>query len=364
MSQDILVTLIDPDPDQPRRHFDMAAIDELAQSIASDGLASPILVRPVGERYVIVYGERRWRAVRSLGWATIPADVREMTPAEAHWLALAENIQRADLTPTEEAEAYQRILADGTTQTELAGRLGKTQSYIAQKLRLLTLPSAVRLYIAGGVLTEGHARQLLTLRALYGELEARFVVTQGEDETTWDWPAAFALLRDIRPEDNPVCWFAKANGPSTAAIIEGCAELGRCIDAAGGVLPQWEVAAFWWASLAVYEGASVADLLKALHLWEGRFVSALTNCLMFPERPEASGGELETMLYYGYQSDVRHSSALAWVDRSAERPERIQEGIWDMLDENHLNHMPLPSALQPWGFQHERYMKLTEDRRW
>ena len=251
MSQDILVNLIDPDPEQPRRHFDMAAIDELAQSIASDGLASPILVRPVGERFVIVYGE----------------------------------------------------------------------------------------------------------------LEARFVVTQGAGETTWDWPAAFALLRDIRPEDNPVCWFAKANGPDTAAIIEGCAELGRCIDAAGGVLPQWGVAAFWWASLAVYLEASVADLARWLRLWEARFVSALTHCLMFPERPEASKGELEMMLYYGYQSDVRHSSALAWADRDAERPERIQEGIWRMLDDEHWEHMPLPSACQPWGFQHERYMELTEGRR-
>ena len=164
MSRDILLSLIDPDPDQPRQHFDQAAIDELAQSIAANGLAVPVLVRPVaGERFMLVHGERRWRAVSQLGWQTIPAEVRDLTIDESRWLALVENVQRADLSPLEEARAFRARLDEGLTQAELARRIGKSQSYIAHKVRLLTLPSEVQDAVAARQLSEGHARQLLRL---------------------------------------------------------------------------------------------------------------------------------------------------------------------------------------------------------
>lgn len=178
MSQDILLTLIDADPEQPRRFFDPAALAELAQSIGANGQAVPILLRPGADgRYIIVHGERRYRAVQSLGWAAIRAEVRDMTPGEARWLALAENVQRADLTPIEEADAYRAALADGITQTELGRRLGKTQSYIATKLRLLKLPEDVRQAVDAGAITEGHAKQLLRLtgEAQQSELAQRAV---------------------------------------------------------------------------------------------------------------------------------------------------------------------------------------------
>ena len=172
MSRDILLTDIDRDPDQPRQHFDEAALQELADSMAATGQAVPITVKPAGARYVIVTGERRWRAAQLLGWATIRADVQDIDAAAAQWQTLVENIQRAGLTPIEEAHAFQRLVDAGHTQTEIARRIGKTQSYVAQKIRLLRLPSGVQdMLNAGrpsvpemlnaGRLSEGHGRQLL-----------------------------------------------------------------------------------------------------------------------------------------------------------------------------------------------------------
>lgn len=172
MSRDISVLDIDPDPEQPRQHFDEAALQELADSLAATGLAVPITVKPVGARYVIVTGERRWRAAQMLGWSTIRADVQDIDAATAQWQTLVENIQRAGLTPIEEALAFQRLVDAGNTQTEIARRIGKTQSYVAQKIRLLRLPAGVQdMLNAGrpsvpemlnaGRLSEGHGRQLL-----------------------------------------------------------------------------------------------------------------------------------------------------------------------------------------------------------
>jgi ParB/RepB/Spo0J family partition protein len=161
MSRDILVNHIAPDPDQPRKHFDQATLDELAQSMAANGSAVPILVRPAGERYIIVHGERRWRAATQLGWETIPAEVRELSAEESHWLSLIENVQRADLSPIEEARAYQAYLATGITQEALGQRIGKSRTHIATKLRFLRLNEVIQVALDAGFISEGHAKQLL-----------------------------------------------------------------------------------------------------------------------------------------------------------------------------------------------------------
>jgi ParB family chromosome partitioning protein len=161
MSRRIPVRLIDPDPEQPRQRFDEDALEELAQSLAQDDLIQPIMVRPVGERYVIVHGERRWRAAVRLGWDAIPAEVRDLDAGEARWVALVENVQREDLNPIEEALAYQRHLETGITQQDLARRIGKSQPHVSHKLRLLTLPAEVQQALIEKGITEGHARQLL-----------------------------------------------------------------------------------------------------------------------------------------------------------------------------------------------------------
>ncbi|WP_294740150.1 nucleoid occlusion protein [uncultured Exiguobacterium sp.] len=150
---------------QPRTVFDGDRIEELAVTIKEHGLLQPIVVRKQGTGYEIIAGERRYRAVRSLGWKTIPAIVKEMTDETTASLALIENLQREDLTPIEEAEAYERLLAlQDITQEVLARKLGRSQSTIANKLRLLRLPIDVREALKQRTITERHARALLPLK--------------------------------------------------------------------------------------------------------------------------------------------------------------------------------------------------------
>lgn len=150
---------------QPRTVFDGDRIEELAVTIEEHGLLQPIVVRKQGTGYEIIAGERRYRAVRSLGWETIPAIVKEMTDETTASLALIENLQREDLTPIEEAEAYERLLAlQDITQEVLARKLGRSQSTIANKLRLLRLPTDVREALKQRTITERHARALLPLK--------------------------------------------------------------------------------------------------------------------------------------------------------------------------------------------------------
>ena len=155
---------IRPDRHQPRRHFDEAHIEELAESIRSKGVLLPLIVRRAPDGYVLVAGERRWRAAQKAGLRELPAMVREVTEKEAFELALIENIQREDLNPIEEAGAYKRLIEEhGLTQEELAARVGKDRSTVANALRLLRLPDAIKQAIVGGQLSMGHARALLAI---------------------------------------------------------------------------------------------------------------------------------------------------------------------------------------------------------
>ena len=155
---------IRPDRSQPRRHFDEAHIEELAESIRSKGVLLPLIVRRDGEGYVLVAGERRWRAAQKAGLRELPVMVREVTGKEAFEIALIENIQREDLNPIEEAGAYRRLIEEhGLTQEELAARVGKDRSTIANALRLLRLPEAIQRAVVSGELSMGHARALLAI---------------------------------------------------------------------------------------------------------------------------------------------------------------------------------------------------------
>jgi len=133
-------------PDQPRHTFDEAALEELAGSIREQGVIQPLIVRTApGGRFVLIAGERRWRAAQRAGLKQVPVIVKEATDAEAFELALVENLQRSDLNPIEEAEAYRRLTEDsGYTQELLAQRVGKDRSTVANALRLLRLPAPVR----------------------------------------------------------------------------------------------------------------------------------------------------------------------------------------------------------------------------
>jgi len=155
---------IDPSPFQPRTVFDDERIDELCQTIRTHGVIQPIVVRVRNGRYEIIAGERRWRAVKKLGLETIPAIIREFNDSQAASIALIENLQREGLTAIEEAVAYQKLLdLHNLTQESLAQRLGKSQSTIANKLRLLHLSEPVKQALMERKITERHARALLTL---------------------------------------------------------------------------------------------------------------------------------------------------------------------------------------------------------
>ena len=156
------VSAMAPHPDQPRRHFDEQALDDLAQSIAQRGLIQPIVVRPHGHDYQIVAGERRWRAAQRARLHEVPVIVRDLDDAETMEIALVENIQRADLNAIEEAEAYRRLIDQfGHTQEALGKLVQKSRSHISNLLRLLDLPSHVRDLVVHGSLEMGHARALL-----------------------------------------------------------------------------------------------------------------------------------------------------------------------------------------------------------
>ena len=161
---EIALDEIDVSGSQPRRRFVDQTIAELAQSIASHGVLQPILVEPVDSRYRIIAGERRFRAARRAGLQRIPALVRTSTDDERIALALIENIQREDLTPLEEAQAYRRLIeVSGISQEDLAARVGKNRSTISNSLRLLGLPVEMQDALTDGTISAGHARALLMI---------------------------------------------------------------------------------------------------------------------------------------------------------------------------------------------------------
>lgn len=169
---------LSPHPDQPRRRFDEAMLDELAGSIAARGVIQPIVVRPHGNEYQIVAGERRWRAAQRARLQEVPVVVRDFDDSETLEIALVENIQRQDLNAIEEAQAYQRLSGEyGHTQDALAKIVHKSRSHVANLLRLLELPAGVQGKVVDGSLSMGHARALLGASNVEGLAEQ--VVARG-----------------------------------------------------------------------------------------------------------------------------------------------------------------------------------------
>lgn len=160
--KEIEVSRISGNPEQPRTRFDAKALDELASSIAANGIVQPIVVRRAGSRYQIVAGERRWRAAQRAGLHKVPVVIKEVSDDKILEIALIENIQREELNPIEEANAYRKLIDTiGLTQEELSGRVGKERSLIATSMRLLKLPEEIQKLIEEGKLTAGHGRALL-----------------------------------------------------------------------------------------------------------------------------------------------------------------------------------------------------------
>jgi ParB family transcriptional regulator, chromosome partitioning protein len=169
---DLPIDEITPNQYQPRTNFNEESLNELAQSIKSDGVIQPVIVRRSGSGYELITGERRWRAAKRAGLRTIPAVIRDVSEFRTLEWALIENIQRQDLNPLEEATAYASLIDDfHLTQEELAQRVGKDRSSIANYLRLLRLPSEIKERIERNELTMGHARALISLDKAKDQLE-------------------------------------------------------------------------------------------------------------------------------------------------------------------------------------------------
>ncbi len=229
---EIEVAAIRPNPHQPRVHFDEQSLLELSSSIAEMGVLQPILVRPVDDgTYELIAGERRWRASQRAGLATIPAILRTTDDLSSIEQALVENLHRQDLTPLEEAAAYQQLIEDfGLTHEQVSSRVGKSRSAITNTIRLLGLPPAVQHLLADGQLSAGHARALLGTpdRELQERL-ARLAVDNG-----WSVRAMEQAVRDggVGPAEesaDPVD--SGVDGP------DGASGGGSAIDGAG-LTPQ------------------------------------------------------------------------------------------------------------------------------
>ena len=171
--KELLITDIVANKYQPRNEFNEEALEELAESINQYGLLQPVIVRKVLNGYELIAGERRWRAAKKNGAKTIPAIVREYSDIETTEIALIENLQRENLNAIEEAGAYQRLVNEfGLTQEELAKKIGRSRSHIANFIRLLNLPEIVQEYVSRGTLTMGQVRPLLTLESEDLQIEA------------------------------------------------------------------------------------------------------------------------------------------------------------------------------------------------
>ena len=220
---------------QPRKRFDEARLAELAASIQEHGVVEPILVRREGARYRIVAGERRWRAAQRAGLREIPAIVREASDREAFELALVENLQRADLNAIEEAEAYEVLAREhGLTQEQVAERVGKERSTVANALRLLKLPGDVRDAVRGGQLEMGHARALLALEGADAvRRAAQKVLREGLSVR-----ATEALVRELLGQGK----VRKVEPAGTPGTRDLAARLSRRLGCRCRVLPRTKVA--------------------------------------------------------------------------------------------------------------------------
>lgn len=195
------IDLIAPNPYQPRTTFDEAELVELSESIRTHGLLQPIIVRKAKDAYELVAGERRLRACRMAGLATVPAIIKELSSKDAAEITLIENLQRRDLNPIEEASGYNRLLTEfQMTQEELALIVGKGQSTVANKLRLLRLPGEVQDAISREIISERHARALLRLPDARQQLEVLKDIIE-RDLSVRETEELVSIRVDGKPED-------------------------------------------------------------------------------------------------------------------------------------------------------------------
>ena len=212
-SLEVDVNAIEPNPYQPRGQLDPAALEALAESIRTHGIIQPLVVTggPERGRYVLIAGERRWRAARLAGLTAVPVVVKEAAPRAMLELALVENVARADLSPLEEAAAYRQLIEEfGLTQAAIAERVGRSRVSVTNTLRLLAAPEAVQAALTVGEISEGHARALLGLPTAADQLAALELVTsrgltvRQTEEIVRRWSESGRAMGSRRAEPAPV----------------------------------------------------------------------------------------------------------------------------------------------------------------
>jgi len=219
--RELPVADISPNPLQPRRSFDEAALQELADSIKASELLQPVVVRPRDGRYELIAGERRWRAVQRLGWQRVPAVIKEVDDTTLLTLALIENLQRDDLSPIDEALGYQRLLVEfALPQAEVARLVGKSRVTVTNILRLLKLPAEVQAMLHEGRLSEGHARALLGLE------DAARIRKLAETAATDGWS-----VREVEQKVRHLSGRGRARPPARPAAAPVAADAKRVEDA-------------------------------------------------------------------------------------------------------------------------------------
>lgn len=328
----VAVDLIDPDPDQPRKHFDAQDHQRLVESIRDEGLMQPIGLRRVADRFVIVYGERRFRAVQTLGWDTIPAvELSRDNRLDVLVLQLVENLTRADLHPIEEAHAFRRLIDAGMPATEVARRIGKSKGYVSHKLSLLTLPDPLGIYLEAGLLTEGQVRQLARLKGFYGDMEHNFMPAEAglarlsEDE--WRaWPDEVVIPAAViawRPLDWPPGHHLPDFHGEVAETIARSARALLEMIVAEPVQRTWVPVTWWYATMLASFTGSPAGTVAAAKSFVDRHIDLVASAQVavfvygnkpdtWPEHHRRDGWQyLADLRHAGFASDAE--SVKAWI---------------------------------------------------
>lgn len=339
----IAIERIDANPEQPRKHF--AGIEELSESIKAEGLLEPVMVRPVGDRYQLIHGERRYRASKLAGLSEMPAVVREMDDATMFRLSLIENIQRSNLTPMEEARSFKRLAEAGHTQAEIGRIIGKGQSYVSHKLRLLKAPPPLVFPLEVGKLTENHFRQVMRFKNIIGaDLPGDHVPKPPVPKDDLEAASFFMVMRPFEKV------FGAQPSKFVTASVEGWAKY---------VLkhnpPLWERIAWWFGTwvaaleMNVHQTAMMADWVEDL---------LLTGVLTYDkmrDRPMVDHGkhqhEFQDRSWGAWEwatfADMRYSLLLEPLrDQADSEPvERLLLRALDKILKN--NYYAAPSAYKP-----------------
>lgn len=311
----IKIEKIKSNPKQPRKFF--TGIKELSESIKSKGLLEPIMVRPVEGKFEIIHGERRWRACKMAGLAEIESIIRDISEDEAYELSLIENIQRENLTPTEEARAFKQLQEKGYKQNAIAQMIGKGQSYVSQKIRLLGVPEHIMIFLDRGEMTENHVRQIMKLKGIY---PPNLAIKMNDPDVTvvpdnMDADNFSITIHQLKPEED-VPFFKITD---VSVFKESLTKFAEYVLKHNNLIPQWTVAALWWASFSLALKLTVADLTLAIDRWKERYHSAVVWWSWFGKeglesiknkRLSSEGRRYHLERWWSYYADLKHSGSL------------------------------------------------------